>query len=528
VSAEIPVRELWRPRYSPWLVAASVMLATSMEVLDTSIANVALPHIAGNLSASTSEATWVLTSYLVANAIILSASAWLSSFFGRKRYLAFSVALFVISSALCGMAQSLPQLIFARVLQGIGGGGLQPLAQAIMLECFLPEERGVAMAAYGMGIVVMPIVGPTLGGWITDNFSWRWIFYINLPVGIAGLWMQHVFVEDPPWIVRNVKASIDYIGFGLMAVGIGLLQVVLDKGQEVDWFGTPWIRWGTAVSAVSLTLFVFWELRDRHPILNLRLLKNRNFATATFLVATLGAVMYGLTAILPIFEQSLLGYSALEAGLAMTPRGIGSLLSMLTVGRIVKRVDNRLLLMCGFLGLGVATWLLSRLDLDITASSISWPLVLSGFWTGFIFVPLTTLGVATLRQDEIQQATSLYALLRNLGASIGISAIIAMQLRAAQTHQSMLAAHMTPYDPAFRLGLGRIAGAMHGIGAQVSHSMALDVVYSELVRQANLLSYLDAFRWLATIAVGVAALAWVMEARHVDRGDVAEHLVVAE
>ncbi|HEX4046723.1 MAG TPA: DHA2 family efflux MFS transporter permease subunit, partial [Elusimicrobiota bacterium] len=345
-----PERPFWKPRYSPWLVTASVMLATSMEVLDTSIANVALPHIAGSLSATTDEATWVLTSYLVANAIVLAASAWLSTFFGRKRYLAFSVILFVAASALCGMAQTLPQLIAARILQGIGGGGLQPLVQAIMLECFPPEERGVAMAAYGMGIVVMPIIGPTLGGWITDNFSWRWIFYINLPVGIAGLLMQQAFVEDPPWIVRDFKATIDYLGFGLMAVGIGALQLVLDKGQEADWFGAAWICWTAGLAAVCLAAFVFWELRDKHPILNLRLLKNRNFATATFLIAVLGAILYGTTALLPIYMQTLMGYTALDSGLAMTPRGVGSFFSMLVVGRVVKKIDNRLLMLCGFIG----------------------------------------------------------------------------------------------------------------------------------------------------------------------------------
>jgi DHA2 family multidrug resistance protein len=499
-----------RRAINPWLIAMVVMLATVMEVLDTSVANVALPHIAGNLSASTDEATWVLTSYLVANAVVLSASAWLSTYFGRKRYLAFSVTLFIVASALCGMAQTLPQLIVARILQGIGGGGLQPLAQAIMLECFPPEERGVAMAAYGMGIVVMPIIGPTLGGWITDNFSWRWIFYINLPIGVVGLLMQQAFVEDPPWIVRNMKATIDYMGFGLMAVGIGLLQIVLDKGQEADWFGAPWICWSTAVSLLCLTAFVFWDLRDKNPILNLRLLKNRNFATATFLIAILGAVLYGSTAILPIFMQALLGYTAFDSGLAMTPRGIGSFLSMITVGRLVKNVDNRLLMACGFLGLGASTWLLSLLNLDISPANISWPLVLSGFCMGFIFVPLTTLSVATLRQDEIQQATGLYSLLRNLGASVGISVMIAMQARVAQTHQAILAAHLTPYDFAYRQNFGRIMAGFRGLAPEAARGMALGVVYSQLVRQATLLSYMDAFRWMALICVSCAPLAWLL------------------
>jgi len=504
VSAAAPAAGAsWKPRHSPWLVTVAVMLATSMEVLDTSIANVSLPHIAGNLSASTDEATWVLTSYLVSNAIVLSAAAWLSSWFGRKRYLAFSVALFVAASTLCGMAQSLPQLILARVLQGIGGGGLQPLAQAIMLECFAPEERGVAMAAYGMGIVVMPIIGPTLGGWITDNYSWRWIFYINLPIGLAGLLMQQAFVEDPPWIAEQKAGAIDYVGFGLMAVGIGLLQVVLDKGQEADWFGAPWIVWSSIVAGACLLAFVVWELRQEHPILNLRLLTDRNFALATVLIAILGAVLYGSTAILPIFMQTLLGYPALQSGLAMTPRGVGSFLSMMTVGRVVKRVDNRALMMGGFLFLGLSTWLLTRLTLEITPSNISWPLVASGFCMGFIFVPLTTLSVSTLRQDQIQQATGLYSLLRNLGASVGISVIIAMQIRAAQAHQALLVGHATPFDPAYRAELARLAVVLRG-----SAGAGLGVVYREVLRQAALLSYLDSFRWMATICLVCCPLAW--------------------
>ncbi|NNN05883.1 MAG: DHA2 family efflux MFS transporter permease subunit [Elusimicrobia bacterium] len=511
----------WKPRHSPWLVTISVMLATSMEVLDTSIANVALPHIAGNLSASTDEATWVLTSYLVSNAIILSASAWLSSWFGRKRYLAFSVTLFVVASALCGMAQTLPQLIAARVLQGIGGGGLQPLAQAIMLECFAPEERGVAMAAYGMGIVVMPIIGPTLGGWITDNFSWRWIFYINLPIGIAGLLMQQVFVEDPPWIAKMRALTVDYIGFGLMALGIGLLQVILDKGQEADWFGATWICWATAISAASIIAFVLWELNHDHPILNLRLLANRNFGMATFLIAVLGAVLYGSTAILPIFMQTLLGYPALQSGLAMTPRGVGSFLSMMVVGRVVKKVDNRALMMGGFLGLGVATWMLTRLSLNITSANISWPLIASGFCMGFIFVPLTTLAVSTLRQDQIQQATGLYALLRNLGASLGISLIIAMQTRAAQTHQAMLVSHVTPYDLAYRMNAASMGAALRGWTPLAASAGTMGLLYRQVLGQAELLSYLDSFRWMAIICVVCCPLAWVFVRGRAPSGHVA-------
>jgi DHA2 family multidrug resistance protein len=490
----------WKPRHNPWLIALSVLLATFMEVLDTSIANVALPHIAGSLSASVSEATWVLTSYLVANAIILSATGWLSSYFGRKNYLAFSVILFVISSALCGMAHSLGQIVVARVLQGIGGGGLQPLSQAILLESFSPEERGPAMAAYGMGIVVAPILGPTLGGWLTDSYSWRWIFYINIPIGIIGLIMQDIFVEDPPYIKAAKAPKIDYIGFGFLAIGVGLLQIILDKGQEVDWFSARWIRYSFVIAAVSLILFVWHELREKHPIVNLRVLKDRNFAVATFLVAILGAILYGSTATIPIMLQGLMGYTALISGLVMTPRGIGSLLSMIIVGRIVKKVDSRLLIIMGF---GVIAWtsmLLSRLNLDIAPSNIQIPLILNGFANGFIFVPLTVVGYATLKQEAIFQATGIYNLMRNIGASIGISALIAMQDRSAETHQVYLSAHLYSWNPNYQNFVQTLVHSMGGNHA-AALAAARGIVYHLLIQQATLLSFMDVFRWMAEAAV---------------------------
>src|SRR4051794_32548866 len=280
--------ESWKPSFNPWLIAASVMLATFMEVLDTSVANVSLPHIAGNLSATTEESTWVLTSYLISNAIILPATNWLGHFFGRKRFLIVCIGIFTLSSALCGAATSLGMLIVARILQGAGGGALQPIAQAILLESFPPEKRGSAMAAYGMGIVVAPIIGPTLGGWITDNYSWRWIFYINVPVGTLAVFMANTFIEDPPYIKNQKPGRIDYIGFGLMALGLAALQLVLDKGQEEDWFSSNFIIWTTVLAVIALVAFVIWELRSKEPIVNLRILSNRNFAVGTMLMTVIG------------------------------------------------------------------------------------------------------------------------------------------------------------------------------------------------------------------------------------------------
>src|SRR5947209_11113227 len=300
--------EQWTPTFNPWLIAASVMLATFMEVLDTSVANVALPHIAGNLSATPEEATWVLTSYLVSNAIILPATNWLGRFFGRKRFLIVCIAIFTLSSAVCGAAASLGMLIVARIAQGAGGGALQPIAQAVLMESFPREKRGSAMAVFGMGVVVAPIIGPTLGGWITDNYSWRWIFYINVPIGILAIFMANTFIEDPPYIKNQKPGRIDYIGFGLMALGLAALQLVLDKGQEEDWFSSNWIVLVTIFSVAALIAFVVWELKTKEPIVNLRVFTNRNFAVGTVLIASVGIVLYGSTALLPLFLQTLLGY----------------------------------------------------------------------------------------------------------------------------------------------------------------------------------------------------------------------------
>ncbi len=500
----------WRPTHSPWLVAFSVLLTTFMQVLDTSVANVSLPHIAGGLSASTHEVSWVLTSYLVAGAITLAASSWLSVFIGRKRYMAISVAMFTISSMLCGMAHSLPQLIIARILQGIGGGGLQPLAQAVLLESFPQEKRGQAMAAYGMGIIVAPIIGPILGGWITDNYSWRWIFYINVPIGIFGLLMQNMFLEDPPYLKRDRSARIDYFGLALMIIGLGAFQLVIDKGQEVDWFADVWIRLGTFIFAVSLPLFAWWELRRRNPFMNLRLLKSRNLVVGTALMAVQGAVMMGSTAILPIFMQQLLGYPAFQSGMSMMPRGIGSMLSMIIISKMISKFGNRLMIVCGFLGIAVTLIMFSGLNLSIAKSNIMAPLFFNGLMMGFTFVPLTTLTMANLRQSDIQQASGIFSLLRNIGASIGISIIFTMQTRMAQVHQSALGANISVYGEQFRLWSGQVN---HLLGNPLA---AYGLAYKAVVMQAVMLSFTDCFRWLAyTALLAIPLISLFKGTRHI-------------
>ncbi len=330
--SEIASHDEWRPRHSPWLIALGVMLATFMQVLDTSIANIALPHIAGSLSVTPDQATWVRTSYLVANAIILPMTGWLGNRFGRKRVLIWCIAMFTFASVLCGVALNLPMLILARILQGAGGGAMVPIAQAVLLESFPANKRGTAMAIFTQGVVVAPIIGPTLGGWITDNYSWRWVFYINVPVGILAIFLAEWLVEDPPYIKRNLKAAIDFIGFGLLALWLATLQIVLDKGQEADWFGAEWVRWFTVISAVSMVGFILREFTVKYPLVDLRILKNRNFAVGLFLITIVVAILYGTTVELPLFLQTLMGYPALQSGYALSPRGIGAHILVLELG----------------------------------------------------------------------------------------------------------------------------------------------------------------------------------------------------
>ena len=492
----------WVPSFNPWLIAVAVMLATFMEVLDTSVANVSLPHIAGNLSASTDESTWVLTSYLVSNAIVLPMTGWLSSVFGRQKLLITCITIFTVASFACGAATSLTMLIIARVVQGAGGGVLQPISQATMLESFPREKRGVAMAVYGMGIVVAPIIGPTLGGWITDNYSWRWVFYINIPVGIVAILMARAFIEDPPYLRRKSKIAIDYIGFGFMAIGLATLQIMLDKGQEDDWFSSNLIVWLGVISLLTLIAFVIWELHTDEPLVDLRVLKNRNFAVGTALIAVIGVVLYGTTALLPLFLQTLLGYPALQSGLAVSPRGFGSIIAMLIVARTMGKVDARYLMAFGFSLLAVSGWMLSKVNLDIATSSVIVPNIINGFSMGFVFVPLSTIAMGTLRNEQIGSASGLYNLMRNIGGGVGISMVTTILSRRTQSHQAELVHNLTPYNDAFNRMLHNVQGALApGMGTYASGQQAYATVYGMLVRQASLLSFLDVFRFLSFLSL---------------------------
>ncbi len=485
----------WHPRHSPWMIAVGVMLATFMQVLDTSIATVALPHIAGSLSATPDEATWVLTSYLISNAIILPMTGWLGNHFGRKRVFITCIGLFTGASALCGAAVNLPMLIAARILQGAGGGAMVPIAQAVLLESFPPHKRGVAMAAFAQAVVVAPIIGPTLGGWITDNYSWRWIFYINLPVGILAMFLAGWLVEEPPYIQRNRKAAIDFVGFGLLTVWLATMQIVLDKGQEADWFAAVWIRWFTVISVAAFLGFVLWELRVEHPLVNLRILASRNFRTGLMLMTVIGLILYGTTAELPLFLQTLMGYPALQSGYALSPRGAAAFITTFFVGRLVGKISLRVMLFIGFSMLSLSVFLLSQINLQVSMGSVIFPTVLNGIAISFIFVPLTTTTMSQLRQRDIGSGTGLYNLMLNLGGSVGIAFVTTMIARRAQVHQALMTAHLTPTDPAF---VARLAAARHALAQHAdpvtATRQAYAAIYGLLDAQSHLWAFVDNFR----------------------------------
>src|ERR1700689_2394341 len=442
----------WRPTVNPWIIAITVTLATFMEVLDTSIANVALPHIAGSLSAGQDESTWVLTSYLVSNAIVLPMSGWLSSIVGRKRFYMGCVALFTISSFLCGLAPNLTMLIIFRIMQGAGGGGLQPSEQAILADTFPPAKRGMAFAVYGIAVVTAPAIGPTLGGWITDNFTWRWIFFINIPVGILSLLLTSRLIQDPPYFKRRKlkETHIDYTGLGFVALGLGTLQVVLDKGQRDDWFDSHFIIWLTVISAASLIFVIFWEWHHKDPIIDLHLFRERTFATANFLMFMLGFALLGSTLLLPLFMQTMLGYTAKRAGLALMPGGFAIMVAMPLVGFLLSRYSPRYLMMFGLSMLSFSLFHMTTFDLSIDFRTVTIARVYQAIGMAFLFVPINTAAYAFLPRDKNNAASGLMNLARNMGGSVGISVVTTLLARRAQFHQVQLSEKLSAANPQFR------------------------------------------------------------------------------
>jgi DHA2 family multidrug resistance protein len=513
----------WRPSFNPWLVAMAVVLASFLEVLDTTIVSVAQPNIAGNLGATNEEATWVLTSYLVANAIVLPASGWLSLRFGRKRFLIACTVLFTVGSFLCGIAPSMPMLILARILQGAGGGALLPLSQAILLESFPREKQGMAMAMFGLGVVVAPVLGPFVGGWITDNYSWRWVFNINIPMGILAVYMMARYVEDPPYIKSSRPGSVDGIGFGLLAVWLATLQIVLDKGQQEDWFASTWITWFMVISVAALGALIVRELRTPEPIVDLRVFLDRNFWVGTGVTFITMGAMYSALTMLPLFLQTLLGYTAQNSGLATAPRGIGAMIAMPVVGILMSYVDSRWLMSLGIALLAVATLMFGSLTLDVSMASIVWPNVLQGFGMGLLTVPLMAIAVGTLPQEKMGNGSGIFNLMRNLGGSIGISISTTFLVRMTQVHQANLVSHMTPYDAVFQQ---RLAGMAAGLGrysaGPAARAQAYGVLYGILQQQSNVKAYVDMFCWTALIVALCLPGVWLLK-RAAGKGSTVVH-----
>ena len=476
-----------QPKINPWMIALAVMLPTFMEVLDTTIANVSLSHIAGNLSVSTDQATWVLTSYLISNAIVIPCSAWLGQRFGRKNFLMLCVIVFTAASFLCGLATSLPMLLAMRVIQGAGGGAFQPIAQAIMSESFPKEKQGMAMGIYGIGVVTAPIVGPVLGGWITDNYSWRWIFFIKVPAGFLALWLIQRFIHDPQWLRNTRAARPDVIGLSFMSLWLGCQEVLLDKGQQDDWFGSRFIVVMALLAVVGLIVFIGRELTAEKPFVDLRVMKNYNFSLGALLMFFAGITLYSLTAIIPLFLQTLMGYTALQSGLTMIPRGMGALIAMPLAGRLVSKFQGRYLVAGGFINFGAATYVLAQVSLDLTPWILFWPLFFSGVSIAFMFVPLNTMAMGSLKPEQMGNASGIFNLMRNVGGSVGIS----------------LVGDLTPYDPGYQASLQTMTTTFVAHGDVVTaQAQATGSMYHTLLAQANLLAYLDNFRLFTGMCLG--------------------------
>jgi MFS transporter, DHA2 family, multidrug resistance protein len=507
---------IWRPKVNPWLIGATVSIAAFVEVLDTSVANVALPYIAGGLGASYDDSTWVLTSYLAANAIVLPMSGWLAEIVGRKRYFMFSLSIFALSSLLCGLAPSLPVLLFFRALQGIGGGGLQPMAQAILNDSFPPEKRGVAFALYGISAVLAPTVGPMLGGWITDSYSWRWIFFITLPPVLAALYLTHIFVEDPPFLRRIKRAGIrvDYMGISMLALGVGSLQVLLDKGQEDDWLGSHFITTLAITAAVCLITLVIWEWFRKDPIVDVRMFKSFNFAAANLMMFMMGFMLFSTLVLIPEFLQTLMGYTAGLAGLVLSGGGVVLLVMMPITGRLTSKIQARYLIALGWLCLAVGLFYSShQLDLFVSFRFAMWLRVTQVVGVGFLFVPITAAGYIGVPPEKGNSVSGIINFMRNIGGSIGTSLVTTLIIRRSQYHQQILVGHVTPDTPAYRAALRGLSSeiARSGLRSTDAHNQAIARFYGLVNRQSHALSYMDTFWILGALCSLMFVLAFFLK-----------------
>jgi MFS transporter, DHA2 family, multidrug resistance protein len=504
-AAHIPIAEATHQH--KWLIALAVMLGTTLEVLDSSIVNVSLPHMQGTFSASVDEIAWVLTSYLVGNGIMIPMTGWISSRIGRKRYFLLSVMLFVLASGLCGAAASLAQMVVFRLIQGAAGAAMLPSSQAILMETFPPEEQQLAMATWGVGLMCAPILGPTLGGWITDNWDWRWNFYINLPIGAIAFAMVYVFVHDPPYMRTRVAGRrVDYPGIVLLAVGLGLLQIIVDRGQRADWFNSPWIVWASIVSAAAMILLVIHELRTSDPILQLRVLKIRQFSTAMFLVTVLSFVLFGTGLLNPIFLQEYMGYTAWRAGLVMAPRAMAAMTSMMIAGQVARAgYDNKRLIGISFALMTVGLWSMAHWDLEVGLWQVIWPGIILGSGLGLCFPILSATALSCVERERMGYAASLYNMMRNTGAAIGIAYMTNTLIRNQQIHQSRLVEHFSIFD-AWKMS----AMTPHSPGAPIFHYLpqivtnqkqGIGMVYGMIQAQASILAFNDIYRVLALMTL---------------------------
>ncbi len=509
---------------NPWLIAATVMLATFMEVLDTSVANVSLPHIAGSLSAGVDESTWVLTSYLVSNAIVLPLTGWLSNVFGRKQFYMACVTIFTVSSFFCGLAPSLGMLVFFRVLQGAGGGGLQPISQAILVDSFPREKQGMAMAVYGMGVVVAPTIGPTLGGWITDSFTWRWIFFINIPVGILSILMTTMLIKNPPYM-KKIRLKIDYIGIAFLSVGLGFLQVVLDKGQRDDWFGSHFIVWASIIGGVGLVGAVIWELLQKDPVVDLHLLKERNFAVAVFTMYILGFVLYGTTVLLPILLQTLMGYSAMQSGLVLLPGGVVMIAVLPIVGFLLGKFEARWLVVVGLTITATGLFMMSHFDLQMGIATPVTVWIVSRLGVAFLFVPINVIAFYFVAPKKTNDATGLINLARNIGGSMGISFVTTLLDRGAQTHQNILSGHITALTSGFQTQMHALAQRFIAAGSSPTEALrqAERMFYGVIQQQAMMLSFIDDFRIMGYVCLGMIPVMFILKKAKPGKSRVVAH-----
>ena len=516
-AASLPAAEaLSRPTVNPWLIGITVSMAAFLEVLDTSVANVALPYIAGDLGASYDDSTWVLTSYLAANAIILPVSGWLAEVIGRKRYFMLSLIVFTATSLLCGFAPNLPLLLLFRALQGIGGGGLQPMAQAILNDTFPPEKRGLAFALYGVTAILAPTIGPMLGGWITDNYSWRWIFFIKLPVALLALYMTYALVQEtsPAGRAKNGGIRVDYIGIAFLTLGVASLQVVLDKGQEDDWFGSHFILTLAITAAVCLLALVIWEWYRKDPIIDVRMFKSFNFAAANLMMFMMGIMLFSTLVLIPEFLQTLLGYTAELAGLVLSASGFILLLMMPVIGRLASKVQARFLIAAGWLCLAIGLFYSAyTIDLLISFNFAMWLRCAQVVGIGFLFVPITAAGYVGVPAEKGNSVSGMINFMRNIGSSIGTSIVTTMIARRSQYHQQILIAHLTPDSPAFQGALRGLTNNIEhsGLSAVDAHNQAIARIYALVNQQAHTLSFMDTFWVLGVLCAIMFVLAFFLK-----------------